>query len=112
MWQDYGLDGGLGQFCSDLISPEYTNDPSATSSQLQNGIVSFFGLNRSIEIYAQVIANTAVGVADNASVHRRGHSPDSGSDESAWLYQTCTEAGTCDINLSYASSSCALSTFY
>lgn len=106
------MDGGLGEFCSNLTSPLYTNDTSVTSSQLQDGIVSYFGLNRSIEIYAQVIANSQGEVVDNATATGRSirtglgkHPDDSDSmttDEYAWLYQTCIEAGTCDTSPSYA----------
>jgi hypothetical protein len=109
------LDGGLGQFCYDLVSPYYTNDTSVTSAQLQDGIVSFYGLNRSVEIYAHVIYDLNAGgpsSVNNATAFGRsirtglGQRPDSSTgmstDEYAWLYQTCTEAGKCDINPSYA----------
>jgi hypothetical protein len=68
-------------------------------------------MNISIEIYAQVIASIGSEVsAENATATGRSikTGPDSNGmtmDEYAWLYQTCTEAGTCDTHQSYTSTS-------
>lgn len=102
------MDGGLGIFCSNLVSSYFTNDTSVTTLKLQNGIVSYYGIDRAIEIYEQVLSAGGSYAANNATV--AGHSyktglgrrPDSGTmttDEYAWLYQTCTEAGMCNMNL-------------
>lgn len=103
------MDGGLGTFCNSLTSPYYTNDTSVDPTKLQNGIVSYYGIDRAIEIYAQVVGTSNYYIVNNATVagHSKkktglGRRPDQGTqttDGYAWLYQTCTEAGTCDINL-------------
>lgn len=103
------MHGGLGTFCSDLISPYFTNDTSVSTSKLQNGIVSYYGIDRAIEIYAQVISAGGYDVVSNATaagnsnmksgLGRRQDSSSMTNDEYAWLYQTCTEAGMCYMNL-------------
>jgi hypothetical protein len=116
------LNGGLGTFCSNLVSSYFTNDTSVSTSKLQNGIVSYYGIDRAIEIYAQVISVGGYDVVSNATAAGNsnvktglGRRPDSGTmtnDEYAWLYQTCTEAGTCYMNLLSRIKSHTLSIIY
>jgi hypothetical protein len=105
-FQNLGLGGGLGKFCNNLKSSNYTNDANATTADLRNGVVAYYGINRSVQIYASVIYDLFVeklGTGENPKTnvevsieHVNGYLPDgfNVTDNLSWTWQTCLEAGT------------------
>lgn len=108
-FQYYGLDGGLGQFCNNLKSSYYTEDVTATATDLENGIFAYYGVNRSVEIYASVIYDILLQQESSGNYpdtwaglsfkHVDGMLPDgfAVNDILSWAWQTCTEAGSYSI---------------
>jgi hypothetical protein len=104
-FQNSGLLGGLGEFCNDLKSSNYTNNTNATTADLKDGIVAYYGINRATEIYASVIHNLFVekqSTGDNprthievSITHVNGFLPGgfNVTDNLSWTWQTCLEAG-------------------
>ncbi len=99
-----GFAGGLGYFCDNLKASKFTGDKMATAMDLADGIVTYYGLNRSIAIYASVIDdiitqlyNARQPAMDYGRLSKRTTQQIPGgllvNDTLSWEWQTCFEAG-------------------
>lgn len=87
-----GFAGGLGYFCDNLKASNFTGDSMATALDLADGVVSYYGLNRSLIIYSRVIDDVITKQLSNNTIQTTpGQLPV--NDMLSWQWQCCSEAG-------------------
>jgi hypothetical protein len=84
----------MGFYCNNLVSSNYTGDTNATTLDLKDGIVAYYGLSYSLKIYAAVVHELLTLETQNGNNAELAPDSNPNLDSMSWAWQTCTELGT------------------